>query len=153
VVYERNGVRVTAFEVDHGDLVKPAFGYRVDYDGRSVVISGDTKFNENLIRHGTGADLLIHQVAMARTELIKKSEAVRLVLSHHTKPEEAGLVFTRVAPKLAVYYHVSLLGSPDFPPLTEKDVIDRTRTTYSGPLEMGRDMMVFVVGKDGVKKQ
>jgi ribonuclease Z len=153
VVYERNGVRVTAFEVDHGDLVKPAFGYRVDYDGRSVVISGDTKFNENLIRHATGADLLIHQVAMARTELIEKSEAARLVLSHHTKPEEAGLVFTRAAPKLAVYYHVSLLGSPDFPPLTEKDVIDRTRTTYSGPLEMGRDMMVFVVGKDGVKKQ
>jgi hypothetical protein len=37
--------------------------------------------------------------------------------------------------------------------LTEKDVIDRTRTTYSGPLEMGQDMMVFVVGKDGVKKQ
>jgi len=153
VVYERNGVKVTAFEVDHGELVRPAFGYRVDYDGRSVVISGDTKFNENLIRHATGADLLIHQVAMARAELIEKSEAVRRVLSHHTKPEEAGVVFTRAAPKLAVYYHVSLQGSPDYPPLTEKDVIDMTRSTYSGPLEMGQDMMVFVVGKDGVKKQ
>jgi ribonuclease Z len=42
VVYEHNGVTVTAFDVDHGDLIKPSFGYRIDYAGRSVVISGDT---------------------------------------------------------------------------------------------------------------
>ena len=44
VVYEKNGVKVTAFEVDHGDAVKPAFGYRIDYNGHSAVISGDTRF-------------------------------------------------------------------------------------------------------------
>ena len=54
VVYDKDGVKVTAFEVDHGALIKPAFGFRVDYGGRSVVISGDTKFNENLIKHATG---------------------------------------------------------------------------------------------------
>ena len=46
---------VTAFEVDHGDLIKPAYGYRIDYDRRSVVISGDTRFNQNVIKYGTGA--------------------------------------------------------------------------------------------------
>ena len=45
VVYEKNGVRVIAFEVDHGDAIKPAYGYRIEYRGRSVVISGDTRFN------------------------------------------------------------------------------------------------------------
>ena len=39
VVYEKNGVKVTAFEVDHGDAIKPAVGYRIDYKGHSVVIS------------------------------------------------------------------------------------------------------------------
>ena len=57
VVYERNGVRVTAFEVDHGAEIKPAYGYRIDYRGRSVLISGDTRFSENLIRNGKGVDL------------------------------------------------------------------------------------------------
>ncbi len=71
VVYERNGVRVTAFDVDHGD-VKPALGYRVDYGGQSVVISGDTRFSENLIRFSTGADLLIHEVGAAKAELLNK---------------------------------------------------------------------------------
>ncbi|MEO7851334.1 MAG: MBL fold metallo-hydrolase [Rubrivivax sp.] len=50
VVYEQAGVKVTAIEVDHGDLLKPALGYRVDYAGRSVTISGDTRFSENLIK-------------------------------------------------------------------------------------------------------
>ena len=66
VVYEQNGVKVTAFEVNHGDAIKPAVGYRIDYKGHSVVISGDTRYNENVIKYGTGADLLIHEVAMAR---------------------------------------------------------------------------------------
>jgi len=41
VVFEEGGVKVTAFLVDHEPIV-PAFGYRVDYRGRSVVLSGDT---------------------------------------------------------------------------------------------------------------
>ncbi len=45
-VYSRNGVTVTAFEVDHGEYIKPAYGSRVDYAGRSVVISGDTRYSD-----------------------------------------------------------------------------------------------------------
>ncbi len=107
VVYDADGVKVTAFEVDHGDLIKPAFGFRVDYGDRSVTISGDTRFNENLIRHAAGTDLLIHQVAAAREELLRASKPVQIILAHHTKPEEAGVVFSRAHPKLAVYYHFS----------------------------------------------
>lgn len=153
VIYERNGVKVSAIEVDHGDLIKPTFGFRIDYDGRSVVVSGDTRFSENLIKHATGVDLLVHQVAMAKEELIARSERVRTILAHHTKPHEAGTVFARAKPKLAVYYHISLQGDPGTPAPTEKDVEDATRTTYAGPLVLGEDMMVFVIGKDGVTKQ
>jgi putative tryptophan/tyrosine transport system substrate-binding protein len=70
VVYEKGGVKVIAFEVDHGPAIKPAYGYRIEYKGHMAVISGDTRYNENVIKYGTGVDLLIHEVAIARPELM-----------------------------------------------------------------------------------
>lgn len=150
VVYENGGVTVTAFEVNHGELIVPAFGYRIDYGGRSVVISGDTKYNENLIKHATGVDLLIHQVAAASPELLK-IPVFKVIMAHHTSPEEAGEVFTRTKPKLAVYYHFVLLGTPKIKPLKEQDVLNMTRKTYQGPLRIGEDLTAFVVNKNGIK--
>ena len=149
VVYERDGVKVTAFEVDHGDLIKPAFGFRIDYGGRSAVVSGDTRFNENLIRHATGTDLLIHQVAAVRPELLA-SPVFQAILAHHTKPDEAGVVFARTKPRLAVFYHFSLLGTPQVPAMTEQEVVELARRNYSGPLVAGEDLMVFRIGHERV---
>lgn len=151
VVYEKDGVKVTAFEVNHGAKIKPAFGYRIDYDGRSVVISGDTKPNENLIKHATGTDLLIHQVAAARPALLEKLKFLKVILAHHTKPHEAGTVFTRTKPKLAVYYHLVMFGNPKIKPYSFKELVQLTRKTYSGPLMVGKDLMSFAVGKGGPK--
>ncbi|HEY1950660.1 MAG TPA: MBL fold metallo-hydrolase [Bryobacteraceae bacterium] len=145
-VFERNGVKVTAFEVDHA-TAKPAFGYRIDYGGHSVVFSGDTRLNENLIHFSKGADVLIHEVAWARPELLKKSEAARIIIGLHTTPEEAGTVFTRVNPRLAVYSHVVLVTTdPAFTEPTSADVLKLTRKTYDGPLEMGEDLMTIRIG-------
>jgi ribonuclease Z len=60
VIFEEGGVTVTAFNVDHRPI-EPAFGFRVDFGGRSVEMSGDTRFSENLIEHAKGVDLLIHE--------------------------------------------------------------------------------------------
>ena len=149
VIYDQGGVKVTAIEVDHGELLKPAFGFRVDYDGRSVTISGDTRFSENLIDKGMGTDLLIHQVAAVQEALLA-SPVFKVILSHHTRPEEAGTVFNRVKPKLAVYYHFVLLGTPAIPAVTEKEVLEMTRKTYSGPLLLGEDLMAFRIEKGQV---
>ncbi len=108
IAYEKDGVKITAFDVDHGDVIKPAFGYRIDYAGRSVVISGDTRPSENLVRFAQGADVLIHEVAAAKEELLRRSDVVRRIIGHHTTPEQAGTVFARVRPKLAVYTHIVL---------------------------------------------
>ncbi|MEO8431505.1 MAG: SgcJ/EcaC family oxidoreductase [Acidobacteriota bacterium] len=141
VVYEKSGVKVTAFEVDHAP-VKPAFGYRIDFAGRSVVLSGDTRVSENLIRSAQGCDLLIHEVAVS--ESFRRSgvsaDHVKSIVGHHTTPEQAGEVFARVKPKLAVYSHIVR------PIATEQDVIPATRTKYAGPLELGSDLMVIEVG-------
>jgi ribonuclease Z len=140
-VYERDGVRIAAFDVDHAP-VEPAFGYRIDFRGRSVVLSGDTRFSENLIRHAEGADVLIHEVAAIASHLregVAPTQAARIT-AHHSTPEQAGEVFARVKPKLAVYSHI---GRPS---ATEAEVIVPTRKTYGGPLEMGEDLMVIEIG-------
>jgi ribonuclease Z len=145
VVYESGGVKVTAFAVNHGDLIKPAYGYRVDYDGRAVVISGDTRFDENLITAARGADLIIHEVALVTDELLASSERFRRIVSHHTTPEEAGIVFATVAPKLAVYTHLVILSSLTIPEAPLPSLITRTRSNYDGPLVIGEDLMSFLV--------
>ena len=58
----------------------------------------------------------------------------------------------RAKPKRALYYHISLQGDPGVPALTEKDIEDATRTTYSGPLVMGDDLMAFVIEEDGARQ-
>jgi ribonuclease Z len=145
VVYEKDGVRVTAFAVDHGELIKPAYGYRIDYDGRSVVISGDTRFDRNLIAAAKGADLIIHEVGLASDELLASSEQFRRIIAHHTTPEEAGVVFTEVAPKLAVYSHLVMLSGPTIPEAPLGSLITRTRASYDGPLVIGEDLMTFII--------
>jgi ribonuclease Z len=137
VVYQKNGVTVMAFEVDHGAKIKPAYGYRIDYRGHAVVISGDTRFDENLIRHAAGVDLLIHEVATARPELLQ-DPFVQAVLAHHTSPREAGTVFRRTRPKLAAYTHIIQRSRPGIPPVTLDEIIEQTRETYDGPLEMAK---------------
>lgn len=152
VVYDRDGVKVTAFLVDHGGLLTPAFGYRVDYAGHSTVISGDTRFNENLIRHAAGTDVLVHEVAAVQPGLLQASPTAaiaRRILGFHTSPEDAGRVFARVKPKLAVFTHVVLLTTDrDFPPPTGADVMRRARTTYGGKVVLGEDMMTIDVGDE-----
>ena len=141
VVYERGGVKVTAFLVDHGEI-KPAFGYRVDYGGHSVTMSGDTRPSENLVRFAQGTDVLIHEVidVPAYGDLSKSdtSEQAKKIIGHHTTAEQAGTIFARVKPRLAVYSHIV---PPDVP-----DVVPHTRKTYDGPLEVGEDLMSMEIG-------
>jgi ribonuclease Z len=144
VVFDQDGVRVLAFEVDHGAAITPAYGYRVEYDGRVAVISGDTRYNENVIRYGEGADLLIHEVAIVRPELMSVP-FIQRIMAHHTTAREAGMVFSRTRPKLAAFTHLVFLASETVPPASIADLIDETRQSYSGPLEVGEDLMSFLI--------
>ena len=142
VVYDRAGVKVTAFLVDHG-VVRPALGYRVDFAEHSVVLSGDTRYSENLVRFSHKADVLIHEVVDADAFRAKNpsipAERLQAIVGHHTSAEQAGTIFTQVKPKLAVYSHIVPGDSTDLVPLTRK--------TYSGPLQVGEDLMSFEIGE------
>jgi len=147
VVYEKNGVKVVAFAVDHGAAIKPAVGYRVEYKGRSVTLSGDTRYDENVVKHAAGTDLLIHEVGAALPALLAASVPTQRIIAHHTTPLEAGAVFARAKPKLAVYSHIVLLSSEKIPEPTLDDVVAETRQTYKGPLVIGEDLMSFEIGE------
>jgi ribonuclease Z len=147
VVYEKDGLKVTAFDVDHKPI-SPAFGYRIDYAGYSVVLSGDTRVNENLIQFSKGTDVLIHEVAMVRQEMLDKSAPMRAVMAHHVSPEEAGTVFSRVKPRLAILSHFVLVtADPKISAPTVTEVAASARRTWDGPLEIGEDLMSIEIGK------
>jgi len=149
VVYDRDGVKVAAFAVDHGG-VKPAFGYRIEFASHSVVISGDTRPSENLVRVAQGTDVLIHEVSVADPEYLRTTEVARRIMGLHSSPEGAGRVFDRVKPKVAVYTHVQVFAPPATQKALLETIVPRTRTAYSGPLELGEDLMTVVVG-DAIK--
>lgn len=146
IVYEAGDLRVIAFSVDHGEAIKPAYGYRIEYQNRVAVISGDTRYNANLVRYGAGADLLVHEVAMARPELLDEI-VIQRILNHHTSPQEAGRVFTETKPKMAAFTHLVLLASETVPAPSIDDLIAATRETYSGPLVVGEDLSSFEIGE------
>jgi ribonuclease Z len=139
VVYEANGVKVTAFLVDHGP-VKPAFGYRVDYRGHSVVLSGDTKPSDNLVKFSQGTDLLLHEAGSPKQDPPLTGRTL-IIANHHTDGLEAGRIFQRVQPKLAVFTHYNVQPAP---------TLALVRQNYAGPVEFGKDQMTIDVG-DTVK--
>ena len=135
-VFENDGIKVTAFEVDHGGEDLAAFGYRIDYGGRSAVLSGDTTFNENLIEHARGADLLVHEVTAAAGSAAEGAQQLKRITAYHTTAAQAGEVFARAEPKLAVFNHLLLFGSA-----TADDLIPAARQHYAGPLIVGEDLL------------
>jgi len=143
-VFEEDDVRVIPFRVNHHNVYsdEPSLGYRVEYDNRCVVISGDTCFCENLVKYSKGADLLVHEVAAGPLGEVLPSH-YRIPLNHHTLPEECGRVFSLVKPKLAVFTHVI-----QFQGISQEEMMARTRSEYDGPVVFGEDMMQIEVGEE-----
>lgn len=140
LVYADRDLRVTAFLVDHGP-VKPALGYRIDYQGRSVVLSGDTRTSANLIAHARGADVLVHEVAVRASfeRAAVTPERLTSVMEHHVSVQEAGAVFAAVKPRLAVFSHIVQPDASD-------EELRAVATAYAGPVEIGEDLMSIEVG-------
>ena len=140
IIYKQDGITITAFLVDHHP-VEPAYGYRLDYGDASVVISGDTTYSTNLIKHAKNVDLLIHEIAAANTQLLARNPRLNKVLSYHTTPEQAGRLLEIIQPKAAVYNHVLLFG------IDEETILETTRSFFQGNLRVGKDLMKIGVGE------
>ena len=109
-----------------------------------MVISGDTCYCENLIKHSKNVDLLIHEVCAAPLNC-EVPERYKAPMSHHTSPEEVGRVFAETKPRLGVFSHVI-----QFHGVSLEEMIDRTRKEYDGSFVMGEDLMSFIITDKGV---
>jgi ribonuclease Z len=143
VVFDADGLRATAFLVDHG-AGAPALGFRVDFAGRSAAFSGDTRPSESLVDAARGVDVLVHEVVSPEVERrvarVPSKERIERIIAHHTTPEAAGEIFAKVRPRLAVYSHI--VPSP----ATARDLVAPTRKTYGGPLVVGTDLLEIHIG-------
>lgn len=142
VVYDEGGVRVSAFLVDHGPDVKPAYGFRVECGGRSVVLSGDTTTCDGVLRNAAGCDVLIHEVAAASKPQLAGNEITRRILSIHTSPEQMNDICRRTQARLTLLHHISLWR------VTQYDVLARVRAGHLGRVELGEDRMEILLHDD-----
>jgi ribonuclease Z len=139
VVYQKYGVTIRAFLVEHAP-VKPAYGYRIEFGDRAIVISGDTTYSENLVNHAQKADLLIHEITAADPSLIERNKRLASVVAYHTNPSQMAEILNKTKPKVAILNHVLLFG------VTEDQVIEEIKQQYSGDVSMGYDLMKIGVG-------
>jgi len=142
-VMQDANVKVTAALVDHG-MMKPAFAYRFDCPDRSIVISGDTRPSQNLVRLAHGADVLVHEVMyLPALEKLSAGEPNATSLSAHLKSahtttEEVGRIATEAGVKTLVLSHFVPGGMPAIP---DQVWYDAVKPYFSGRLIVGRDLL------------
>lgn len=138
VVYERDGVRVTAIPVLHGTW-RDSFAYRIDTADRAIVISGDTRPSEALVKAARGADVLIHEVYSA-THLAAEDRPggqdwPRYCREYHTSDLELGRLAARIQPKLLILDHIIRMGASD------EELLSGVRAGgYRGQVAIGKDL-------------
>jgi ribonuclease Z len=139
LVLERDGLRVTAFLVDH-EPVKPAFGFRFDGHDRRVVISGDTRPCENLIRHARDVDLLVHECTDMTYAAWSpgcgwptREAKVRDLQAYHTGPDEVGEVAAAARARHLVLTHL-------MPGSEAADLAARAGRRFAGRITVGEDL-------------
>ena len=141
VVYDDGEVRVTAFDVEHPP-VKPAYGYRFDSGGSSIVITGDTRPNPNLVRYAKGADILVSEAYLPEyLDKVDTPEVAARLKAYHTTPEQAGEMATVAGVKTLVLTHL-------VPPGAEETFRQRAQTTFKGRVVVGRDLMTVSASEE-----
>ncbi len=146
VVHDADGVRIIAFPVLHAP-VDNAVGYRIEYAGRSIVVSGDTARSSSLTRAAQGADLLVHEALATELNQIMQDAAntnsrenvgaiFHDILSYHSSPQEAGAAAQEAGVDALALTH--FLPPTPIPGLDQVFVRD-ARRAFDGPVWAMRD--------------
>ncbi len=156
VVFDIDGLKATAIKVHH-DPVVPAYGYRFDYQGHSIVISGDTTPSDNLLQAAKGADVLIHEAqnnemvkgmqdAMTATGQPRMAKVMHDIPTYHTTPVQAAEIANKAGVKLLVFSHITpVLGFG----IAERAFLKGVSGVRAEGWELGHDGMVIRIRTDG----
>jgi ribonuclease Z len=156
VVYDHEGVRITVILVDHGPI-KPAYGYRIDYKGRSIAISGDTVYSANFVMAAKGADVMFHEalnkdmVAALGAKMAERGQANNAqimtdIQNYHASPEDAARSAKEAGVNTLVLYHL-------VPPLPSKLIepmfLGKSASIFDGQLQVSHDGMIVSLPAGG----
>jgi ribonuclease Z len=118
IIYNENGLKITAFKVTH-EPSEPALGYRFDYKGRSIVITGDSSYDENIALNSINADVLIAEaqanhiiniMQAAILELNPNQPLVKVledIKTYHMTPIEAAKLANIANIEHLIFYHLT----------------------------------------------
>ncbi len=146
VLIDDGGLKVTAFRVPH-EPVDPAVGYRFDYKGRSVLLSGDTSQSANVERFAAGVDLLVHDALAAHLVALltdgaeaagreNLAQITRDILEYHATPVQAAEVARAAGARHLLFSHIV----PPLPITALEDAfLEGVAEVYDGPVTLGRD--------------
>ncbi len=152
LVFEEDGLRVTMFRVDHG-AVKPAVGYRFDYRGRSVALSGDTRYSESVVGNAAGVDILFNEALSPRMVAViedyasnpSSAKIAHDIPDYHSSPEDAARMAAGAgAGMLALYHIIPPVTSPVLYPVFLGDAGKHFRRQIT----IGADGMMFNLPPD-----
>ncbi len=152
VFFEQDGLKITAFDVEHMPInietgaslgLKGAtLGYRIDYRGRSVLFSGDTRSTPDsaIIDVGKGVDVLIHETQVPAPGNSPEAILANVSLVVHSTPEQVAYVFNQTRPRLGVYSHIipPEIGADELLPMTD----------YDGAMLVAEDLMTLTIGEE-----
>ncbi len=136
VVYKDNNVKVEAFKVEHGSW-PDAYGYRFTTPDKVIVVSGDTRPCDNIIKYAKGADILVHEVYYKAGWDKRDSTWQKYHAAHHTSTYELGRIASEAKPGLVVLYHILYWGA------TDQDLLDEIAKEYTGKVIVGHDRGVY----------
>jgi ribonuclease Z len=146
VVWNRDGLMITAFAVNHAP-VAPAYGYRISYKGRSVVVSGDTAATPAIATAAKGVDVLVHEAlqpkmvaaitrGLAAAIQPRTAQITRDILTYHATPEQAATAAAHAGVQMLVLTHI-------VPPVPnrffEAAFLGDAPARFSGPIRLARD--------------
>jgi ribonuclease Z len=136
LIYEDINVKVEAFPVKHGSWPN-AFGFRFTTPDKVIVISGDTRPCENIIKYGKGADILIHEVYCKKGFDEKNEFWQNYHSKNHTSTYELGEIANKTKPRLIILYHILFGGAK------EEVLSNEISEVYKGKVVVGRDLGIY----------
>lgn len=136
IIYKDSNIIVTAFQVKHGTW-KSALGYKFTTADKTIVVSGDCTYSEELIKQAENCDILVHEVYSEKGLSTKTDDDKAYFPAFHTSTSQLATIANKAKPKLLVLTHQLPLGQP------MQNLIDEISVTYKGAIVNGKDLGVY----------
>ena len=119
-----------------------SYGFRISFQDKKIVYSGDTSVSENVLSNAKDADILIHEVIAMSDKIYEKNKKLRDVAATHTTVKQLISILKKTKPKLTILNHALLFG------VSEKNVLEKIKKDYKGEVIFSYDLMSLDVGKE-----